>query len=292
MNPKRKQVIAQLCSQPKGSAPIVNQTKGRLPSIQILGDIVKWIREVMFPDFFDEKAPAAHVLQHIAAVRLDTIYNELAVQIRRAGRLMHAEGLDEFAVADSFIGELPEIREMLLTDVDAMFVNDPAAVDRSEVIFCYPAFTGMLHYRIAHALLKKGVPLLPRIIAERAHSLTGIDIHPGAEIGPYFSIDHGTGVVIGETCRIGAHVSIYQGVTLGAKNFVLDDNGQPLNIPRHPILEDHVTVYSNATILGRVTIGRHAIIGGNVWVTTDVPAYGKVLQRPPMEQRFNDGAGI
>lgn len=292
MNPKRKQVIAQLCSQPTGSAPIVNQTKGRLPSIQILGDIVKWIREVMFPDFFDEKAPAAHVLQHITAVRLDTIYNELAVQIRRAARLMHTEGLDELTVADAFIGVLPEIREILLTDVDAMFVNDPAAVDRSEVIFCYPAFTGMLHHRIAHALLKMGVPLIPRIIAERAHSLTGIDIHPGAEIGPYFSIDHGTGVVIGETCRIGTHVSIYQGVTLGAKNFVLDDNGQPINVPRHPVLEDHVTVYSNATILGRVTIGRHAIIGGNVWVTTDIPPYGKVLQRPPMEQRFNDGAGI
>ena len=150
----------------------------------------------------------------------------------------------------------------------------------------------MLHYRIAHALLEMGVPLLPRIITEMAHSKTGIDIHPGAVIGPYFSIDHGTGVVIGETCIIGHHVSIYQGVTLGAKNFVLDDNGQPLNIPRHPILEDHVTVYSNATILGRVTIGSHAIIGGNLWVTHDVPAYGHVLQRPPVNHRFSDGAGI
>lgn len=292
MNPDRKTVIDQLCSQPEGFAPIVNQASGRLPSVQRLGEIVKLIREVMFPDFFDDKAPGAQILRHITAVRLDTIYSELAAQIRRACRLMHASDIDEDEIAGRFIDALPSLREILLTDVDAMFVNDPAACDRAEVIFCYPAFTGMLHYRIAHALLEMGVPLLPRIITEMAHSKTGIDIHPGAVIGPYFSIDHGTGVVIGETCIIGHHVSIYQGVTLGAKNFVLDDNGQPLNIPRHPILEDHVTVYSNATILGRVTIGSHAIIGGNLWVTHDVPAYGRVLQRPPVGHRFSDGAGI
>lgn len=285
----RAKVVEQLCSQPDSNTPIVNQTVGRLPSVERLNEFVLKVRKVMFPDFFDEKAPEAHILKHFTAVRIDEIYNELSAQIRRAFRLYpdakRGTDIRELAncVATDFIKALPALRDLLLTDVDAMFVNDPAATNRSEVIFCYPAFTGLLHYRIAHMLLEMGVPLLPRIITELAHSKTGIDIHPGATIGPYFSIDHGTGVVIGQTCRIGHHVSIYQGVTLGAKNFVLDDNGQPINIPRHPILEDHVTVYSNSTILGRITIGHHAIIGGNLWVTHDVPANAKLLQSPPMD---------
>lgn len=237
-------------------------------------------------------APTPNVLRHVTAVRLEDIRTELAAQIRRAARIGEKPDIDSDAVAETFIAQLPELRSLLLTDVDAMFENDPAAIDRAEIIFCYPAFTGMLHYRIAHALLTAGVPLLPRMITEMAHSRTGIDIHPGAVIGPYFSIDHGTGVVIGETSRIGCHVSIYQGVTLGARNFVLDSNGHPLNVPRHPIIEDHVTIYSNATILGRITIGSHAVIGGNLWVTSDVPAYARLNQRQAVDQRFIDGAGI
>ena len=285
-------IVEQLCHQPDGTASILKRTKGRLPSGQRLTEIMQLIREVMFPDFFDEMAPALNIRRHVTAVRLDTIYTELAVQIRRAARLGEKTEIDSEAVAENFVAGLPELRRLLLTDVDAMFENDPAAIDRSEIIFCYPAFTGMLHYRTAHALLTAGVPLLPRMITEMAHSRTGIDIHPGAVIGPYFSIDHGTGVVIGETCRIGRHVSIYQGVTLGAKNFVLDSNGHPLNVPRHPIIEDHVTIYSNATILGRITIGNHAVIGGNLWVTADVPPYARLNQRPAVDQRFIDGAGI
>ena len=292
MTTDNDKIVEQLCHQPDGTASILKRTKGRLPSGQRLKEIMQLIREVMFPDFFAEVAPSPNVLRHVTAVRLEDIRTELATQIRRAARIGEKPDIDSNAVAEAFIAHLPELRSLLLTDVDAMFDNDPAAIDRAEIIFCYPAFTGMLHYRIAHALLTAGVPLLPRMITEMAHSRTGIDIHPGAVIGPYFSIDHGTGVVIGETSRIGCHVSIYQGVTLGAKNFVLDSNGHPLNVPRHPIIEDHVTIYSNATILGRITIGSHAVIGGNLWVTSNVPAYARLNQRQVVDQRFIDGAGI
>lgn len=154
-----------------------------------------------------------------------------------------------------------------------------AAHSFGEVISCYPAIRAISNYRIAHELLVLGVPLIPRIITEMAHSETGIDIHPGAAIGSYFTIDHGTGVVIGETCIIGNNVKLYQGVTLGAKSFPLDEDGKPIKgIPRHPILEDNVIVYSNATILGRITIGKNATVGGNIWVTEDVPAGARIVQ--------------
>jgi serine O-acetyltransferase len=150
----------------------------------------------------------------------------------------------------------------------------------------------MINYRVAHELLTMGIPVLPRIITESAHSSTGIDIHPGAKIGEYFSIDHGTGVVIGETCIIGNHVRLYQGVTLGAKGFKLDDKGMPMNVPRHPILEDYVIVYSNSTILGRITIGHHTIIGGNIWQVNSVPPYSRIIQKKAVTSSFSDGLGI
>jgi serine O-acetyltransferase len=137
-----------------------------------------------------------------------------------------------------------------------------------------------------------GVPVIPRIITEQAHSKTGIDIHPGAQIGEYFSIDHGTGVVIGETTIIGNHVSLYQGVTLGAKSFKYDENGNMLNVPRHPIIEDHVTVYSNASILGRITIGHDSVIGGNIWLTHSVPPFSRILQTKATESNYEGGLGI
>ena len=171
----------------------------------------------------------------------------------------------------ALIGRLPEVRRILATDVEAAYLGDPAAQNYGEVISCYPVIRALTCYRLAHELHKVGVPLIPRIITELAHSETGIDIHPGAEIGSHFTIDHGTGTVIGETCIIGSHVKLYQGVTLGAKSFPLDEEGNPIkDIPRHPILCDDVVVYSNATILGRVKIGRGATIGANVWVTHDV----------------------
>ena len=196
------------------------------------------------------------------------------------------------AVADEFIARIPELRRLLATDVKAVFDGDPAAVDYQEVIISYPAITAMTHYRFAHALLKLGVQVIPRAITELAHSATGIDIHPGAEIGEYFSIDHGTGVVIGETSIIGNHVRLYQGVTLGARSFKFDESGNPMRLPRHPILEDNVVVYSNSSILGRIRIGHDSIIGGNVWQTQDLPPYSRVVQGKPQVSYFSDGSGI
>jgi serine O-acetyltransferase len=186
---------------------------------------------------------------------------------------------DADRLAAEFISKLPEIRTLLVTDVEAAYLGDPAAQSRGEVIFCYPAIRAISSYRIAHVLHEMKVPLIPRIITEMAHSETGIDIHPRATIGKYFTIDHGTGVVIGATTIIGDHVQLYQGVTLGAKSFPLDENGNPIKgIDRHPIIEDNVIIYAQATILGRVTIGANSIIGGNVWITTDVPSGSKVVQ--------------
>ena len=178
------------------------------------------------------------------------------------------------------IERLPEIRELLASDVEAAYLGDPAAESYAEVISCYPVIKALSNYRIAHALYEIGVPLLPRILTEMAHSETGIDIHPGAQIGRGFMIDHGTGVVIGATCVIGNNVKLYQGVTLGARSFPLDEDGNPIKrIPRHPILEDNVIVYSNATILGRIRIGKGAVIGGNIWITDDVPAGAQISQK-------------
>ena len=160
-------------------------------------------------------------------------------------------------------------------------------------MLCYPGIRVMLHYRTAHELLELEVPVAPRLLTEMAHSVTGIDIHPGAQIGEYFAIDHGTGVVIGATTVIGHHVMLYQGVTLGARNIRYDHDGRPVDEPRHPILEDNVTVYANTTILGRVVIGHDTVVGGNVWLTHSVPPRSRILQTRAIEQPlFADGAGI
>ena len=185
-------------------------------------------------------------------------------------------------LALAFMDKLPDIRHKLAGDAQAGYEGDPAATSPGETIFCYPSMYTMVHHRIAHELYSLKVPLIPRIISEMAHSRTGIDIHPGATIGNDFFIDHGTGVVIGETCIIGNSCRLYQGVTLGALSFPKNADGTlTKGIPRHPILEDKVTVYAGATILGRVTVGRGAVIGGNVWITDDVPAGAKVTQERP-----------
>lgn len=193
----------------------------------------------------------------------------------------------DLCLPDAFWAQVPEIKRLINTDVDAVLHNDPAVTDRGEVILSYPLQYAMIHYRAAHALYLLDVPRIPRMLTELAHSRTGIDIHPAAQIGEYFCIDHGTGVVIGETTIIGAHVVLYQGVTLGAKNFEYDEEGRPIDLPRHPILEDHVTVYSNTSILGRVRIGHDTVIGGNVWLTQDVPANSIVLQTNPEIRLLN-----
>ncbi|WP_418423190.1 serine acetyltransferase [Alistipes sp.] len=249
---------------------------------------VRLFRSAVFAGYFDAEPVAAS---------LGELSDILARQSARACATFH-RGVHPDAepfgreVAARLLEQLPELRRRLGTDVKAVFDGDPAAVSYEEVILCYPALVALTHYRLAHALLRLGVPILPRLISEAAHSATGIDIHPGAEIGEYFSIDHGTGVVIGETCVIGNHVRLYQGVTLGAKSFKFDAAGNILQEPRHPILEDNVVVYSNSSILGRVRIGHDTVIGGNVWQTTDLPPYSRVIQGRPSVSTFENGGGI
>ena len=249
---------------------------------------VRLFRSAVFAGYFDAEPIAAS---------LGELSDILARQSARACATFH-RGVHPDAepfgreVAARLLELLPELRRRLGTDVKAVFDGDPAAVSYEEVILCYPALVALTHYRLAHALLRLGVPILPRLISEAAHSATGIDIHPGAEIGEYFSIDHGTGVVIGETCVIGNHVRLYQGVTLGAKSFKFDAAGNILQEPRHPILEDNVVVYSNSSILGRVRIGHDTVVGGNVWQTTDLPPYSRVIQGRASVSTFENGGGI
>ena len=274
---------------PKGTAP--------LPSVEEVRQIVNLCKDIMFTDYFHKRQSDEQMRSYHIGVSMEELYNLLRRQIARG--LQFCEECTEndvISVADNlalkFIDQLPEVKRLLYTDVEAMFQSDPAATNYGEVIYCYPVMNTMTHYRIAHVLHKMQVPVIPRIITEQAHSKTGIDIHPGAQIGEYFAIDHGTGVVIGETTIIGNHVTLYQGVTLGAKSFRYDENGNMLNIPRHPIIEDHVTVYSNASILRRITIGHHSVIGGNIWVTNDVPPHSRIQQSKAVDSSFQGGLGI
>ena len=260
-----------------------------LPSGKVLRETIELCRAILFPGFYGKSTVNQHTITYHIGVNVERLFDLLADQIW-AGLCFGGDGecnacneyqREEAAqLAANFISRLPQLRRVLATDVEAAYNGDPAAHSFGEVISCYPAIRAISNYRIAHELLLLGVPLIPRIITEMAHSETGIDIHPGAQIGSYFTIDHGTGVVIGETCIIGNNVKLYQGVTLGAKSFPLDADGKPIKgIPRHPILEDDVIVYSNATILGRITVGRGATVGGNIWVTENVPAGARMVQR-------------
>jgi serine O-acetyltransferase len=256
-----------------------------LPSVDVLEEIVRLTRSILFPGYFGRSAIDRHTIKYHIGVSVEELYHLLTEQIM-AG-LCFSTDIEEpkakaIDIATQFITNLPCIRERLATDVEATYIGDPASKSFGEVIFCYPAIRAISNYRIAHELLELGVPLIPRIITEMAHSETGIDIHPGATIGNGFTIDHGTGVVIGETAIIGNNVKLYQGVTLGAKSFPLDENGKPIKgILRHPILEDDVIIYSNSTILGRITIGKGAVIGGNIWVDQDVPPGARIVQSQP-----------
>ena len=260
-----------------------------LPSGKVLHEIIELCRAILFPGFYGKSTVNHHTITYHIGVNIERMYNLLTEQIH-AGLCFDAKETGDCAcdtkrekaidLAGQFISRLPALREVLATDVEAAYNGDPAAESYGEIISCYPIIKALSNYRIAHELLLLGVPLIPRIITEMAHSETGIDIHPAARIGLHFTIDHGTGVVIGATCIIGNHVKLYQGVTLGAKSFPLDDDGHPIKgIPRHPILEDDVIVYSNATILGRITVGRGATVGGNIWVTEDVPAGARLVQK-------------
>jgi len=262
-----------------------------MPSTKELEEIVEDLNIVLFPGFFGQSELKKSTVKYYIGATLDKIHNRLTEQIKRGFCFACPEkspncdtcSFDAKDFSMAFIEKLPKIKYLLSTDVIAAYNGDPASSNYGETIYCYPSISALTHYRIAHELLLLGVPLIPRIITELSHAKTGIDIHPGATIGEYFFIDHGTGVVIGETSVIGNNVRIYQGVTLGAKSFPLDKDGKPIKgIPRHPIVNDDVIIYSNATILGRISIGKGAIIGGNMWITKDVPEAHKVL--------FNDNS--
>ncbi|MES2412878.1 MAG: serine O-acetyltransferase EpsC [Pseudomonadota bacterium] len=257
------------------------------PSRDALAVIVEQLKGALFPmrlgptdlrheseDFYVGYTLDSALHGLLAQMRLELAYSTR--QQSRSEAEIEAKALH---AARNFASSLPATRSLLDADVLAAFNGDPAARSVDEVLLCYPGVLALIHHRLAHRLYGLGLPLLARIVAELAHSQTGIDIHPGAQIGEGFFIDHGTGVVIGETAIIGKHVRLYQAVTLGAKRFPTDQEGNlQKGLPRHPIVEDDVVIYAGATVLGRVTIGRGATIGGNVWVTHDVPAGGHVMQ--------------
>ena len=279
----------ELAMMPPGSAP--------LPSVEEVRRLVSLSKDIIFNDYFHKRHSDEQMRSYHIGVSMEELYELLCRQVARGLQFCEecAEADVQAAAEDialRFIDQLPEVKRLLYTDVEAMFVSDPAATNYGEVIYCYPVMNTMTHFRLAHVLHEMKVPVIPRIITEQAHSRTGIDIHPGATIGEYFAIDHGTGVVIGETAIIGSHVTLYQGVTLGAKSFKYDADGNMLNIPRHPIIEDHVTIYSNASILGRITIGHHSVIGGNIWVTHDVMPYSRIQQSKAVDTTFQGGLGI
>ena len=294
-------VVDQLCAEAVAAAGPRWGGRLVLPSRDTVLECMEGIRQVFFPGYFGATDLHDKSLHYYVGATLDHLLHELEEQMTRA--VAFAEGHD-FATCDhcaqvarkatrTLLERLPEIRRLIASDIEAAFVGDPALRIRDEAIFSYPGLYAVTEQRIAHELYLRGVPLIPRIITEHAHGETGIDIHPGAAIGEAFFIDHGTGVVIGETARIGNRVRIYQGVTLGAKSFPKDDRGVPIKgVDRHPIVEDDVVIYAGATILGRVTIGRGASIGGNVWLTHGVAPGSRVTQAEVQEDRFQDGAGI
>jgi serine O-acetyltransferase len=272
-----------------------------MPSREALRDIMAGFFGVMYPDQFGRPDLTEEGIDYFVGHRLDETLRALNMQIQR--ELQFSCNAEEdhtvkhatkaLRVTREFAAKLPQIAALLESDVRAGYQGDPAAKSIDEVRFCYPGVTAITHHRIAHELYAMGLPLLARIIAELAHSSTGIDIHPGATIGGSFFIDHGTGVVIGETAVIGERVRLYQAVTLGAKSFQVGDDGALVKgVPRHPIVEDDVVIYAGATILGRIRIGRGATIGGNVWITRDIPPASRVAQAQARNEAFSDGGGI
>jgi serine O-acetyltransferase len=269
------------------------------PSPQAMARIIEDLKGVLFPmrlgpiDLRQESEDyyIGHTLDSALHALLQQVRLELIYQHRSSPLAPPVLETTAIAAVQAFASALPEIRRLLDTDVLAAYQGDPAARSVDEVLLCYPGVLAMIHHRIAHQFYKQGLHLLARMSSELAHSQTGIDIHPGAQIGSCFFIDHGTGVVIGETAIIGQRVRIYQAVTLGAKRFPTDENGKiEKGLPRHPIVEDDVVIYAGATILGRVTLGKGCTIGGNVWLITDVPAGAHVTQAESKGTRTCDPA--
>jgi serine O-acetyltransferase len=284
-------VVDELC---RAAAPILaGHRRMVLPSRERVIEIVEEIRSIFFPGYFGEPDLRDELLAYYVGSSLARVVRSVEEEVCRAVAFCEKHDFEtcdhcsRFAeqVTGKFVARLPAVRRLVASDVEAAYEGDPALKSRDEAIFAYPGIFAVTNQRIAHELHVLGVPLIPRIITEHAHTITGIDIHPGASIGERFFIDHGTGVVIGETSRIGDRVRVYQGVTLGAKSFPLDEHGNPIKgIDRHPIVEDDVVIYAGATILGRITIGKGSSIGGNVWLTNAVPPGSKVSQEARVDR--------
>jgi serine O-acetyltransferase len=267
-----------------------------LPSHEALVAIARGLRSALFPAHFGPSDLTEEGLDYFVGHTLDATLLALYEQIRRSlsyasdstPRSQHAA-----EIVRAFASRLPHVRELLESDALAAFEGDPAATSIDEALFCYPGIAAITLHRLAHELYKLQVPLIPRILSEIAHADTGVDIHPGAEVGASFFIDHGTGVVIGETTRIGQRVRLYQGVTLGAKTFPLDEEGLlAKGEARHPVVQDDVVIYAGATVLGRITIGAGSTIGGNVWLTRSIPPLSRVTQAQARSEAFQGGSGI
>lgn len=265
--------------------PLLSHTERRIPDFQVVIEILRYIRSVMFPGFYSNEVSHYRPLSNNFYASLNQINCALTEQIVLAYRSQNNPDYSEDETVDKatdisakFMEKLPELQERLLLDIEAIFLGDPAAKSRAEILISYPSLQTIFIYRIAHELWQAKVPLVPRMMGEYAHRITGIEIHPGAQIGDSFFIDHGTGVVIGETTIIGKNVKIYQGVTLGARS--LSDGRKLADIKRHPTIEDYVTLYANCTILGGDTvIGAHSVIGGGAFITKSIPRCTSVMVR-------------
>ena len=252
--------------------------KLRLPDRSAIISLIKELRRLFFSAYFGDPQLMALPAENYAALLLERIETALTTQIALA--LPEEEASQASRITQSIVAELPRIQQVLLTDIEATFDGDPAAANKEEIIFAYPGLFAIFVYRIAHELYLRQVPMIPRMMTEYAHSRTGIDIHPGAQIGPWFFIDHGTGIVIGETTVIGSHVKLYQGVTLGA----LSPRAGHASLPgkRHPTVCDYVTIYSGASILGgKTVIGEHSVVGGNAFLTDSVADNTRVVITAP-----------
>jgi serine O-acetyltransferase len=293
-----ERIVAELRKSRGKSRANDNGAVFEMPSREALRAILDGLFGALFPTHFGLSDLTDEGIDYFVGHTLDATLRLLQQQVNRelkfSSRLTEKDRAHQsFDIAREFASRLPRVRAMLESDIQAAYQGDPAAKSIEEVRFCYPGILGITHHRLAHELYLLGAPLLARIIAEIAHSATGIDIHPGAEIDASFFIDHGTGVVIGETAKIGRRVRVYQAVTLGAKSFPVGENSTLVKgIDRHPIVEDDVVIYAGATILGRVTIGRGSTIGGNVWLTRDVPPGSQVIQALARGESFAEGHGI
>jgi serine O-acetyltransferase len=293
MDPLRDEIVKSLLDSYAEIGGINHLDAANLPSKAAIATICDDLLQLLFPGFFSSEVVSSVDLPALTAAKVGSLRERLCAELRRSLRFKHGDAKDHRTesgnICRDFFRKLPAVRQLLHTDVEAAYEGDPAARSRDEIIVAYPCLEAIAIQRLAHVLYQDGVPLVPRMMTEWAHSRTGIDIHPGAQIGPHFFIDHGTGVVIGETCVIGSHVKLYHGVTLGARSFAKDDQGNLVKgIKRHPNVEDYVTIYPNSTILGGdTTIGAGSTIGANVFLMESLPP-DTLLARGEEEHRVHD----